>query len=150
MDKYGRIFVATSAGILASAIGVELAGYLAAIAVPEDYFLWFRENLSLSIGLGLLYAVHSILGFGLLLLAAGYFAARHLSLSSIVAIPCLLVGFWLYLIIGVALVYGGPISSPIPTLNIHALITVVIHMLCLVLGVALGKKYNHAMHATSA
>jgi hypothetical protein len=150
VDKFRKIILATGAGLLAGAMGVEITGYLAAITVPEEYFVWFQENLNTHIGFVLLYTVQNILGFGLLLLAAGYLVTRRLLLSPLVAALCLLTGFWLYSTIGVALVYGGPVSNPIPSLNVAVINMLVISILFLAFGVALGKRYNHAMHATSA
>lgn len=148
MDRYIKIFLAVCAGILVSAIGVEITGYLSAIAVPEEYFLWLQSNLSLSVGFALLYTLQSIAGFGILLLAAGYFVTKGLSLHPVTAVSCLLVGFWLYLVVGLSLVYGGPMINPVPGINLSVIIMLVIHIFFTVVGVVLGKRHNRAVSAT--
>lgn len=150
MGRYSKLLAAIGIGILVSAIGVVVTSYLAAIAVPEEYFLWFQEHLSHRHGFVLITIVQQILGFGLLFLAAGYFATKRLSLSPIVSVFCVIIGFWLYRVVGVALVYETPIRNPIPALNLPVFILLGVHLLFLVLGVVLGKKSKTAMYAASA
>lgn len=148
MDRYMKFLLAAGAGMLVSAIGVELIGYLSAIAVPEEYFVWFQENLSLNFGFALLYTFQYVAGFGLLLLAAGYLVTKGVSLYPVAAVSCLLIGFWLYLVVGVSLVYGGPMINPVPEINLSVIILLVTHILFPVVGVVLGKWHNRAISAT--
>ncbi|WKD50066.1 hypothetical protein [Microbulbifer spongiae] len=135
---------------MVSAVGVIVTGYLAAIAIPKAFFLWLQEHLSLDLGFVLITIVQQILGFGFLFLAAGYFATKRLCLSPIISVLCVLIGFWLYLVVGLALVYETPISNPIPTLITLVFITLGVHLLFLVLGVVLGNRDNTTMRAASA
>ncbi|MDP5208220.1 hypothetical protein [Microbulbifer sp. 2205BS26-8] len=150
MGRYSKLLLAIGIGILVSAVGVIVTGYLAAIAIPKAFFLWLQEHLSLDLGFVLITIVQQILGFGFLFLAAGYFTTKRLCLSPIISVLCILIGFWLYLVVGVALVYETPISNPIPTLNTLVFITLGVHLLFLVLGVVLGNRDNTTMRSPSA
>ena len=150
MDKHLKIILATSAGLLTGAMGVVVTGYLAAIAVPEGYFAWFQEHLSIRIGLGLLDTVQHIICFGILLLAAGYLVTRRLHLPPLIAALCLLTGLWVYCTIGVALFYDALATNPIHSMNIPVAIMPVIHIIFVAIGIFWASKHNHAMHATSA
>ncbi|WP_299947340.1 hypothetical protein [uncultured Microbulbifer sp.] len=150
MGIYSKLLVAIGIGILVSAVGVIVTGYLAAVAIPKAFFLWFQDHFSLDLGFVLITIVQQILGFGFLFLAAGYFISKRLPLSPVAAVSCLLIGFWIYLVVGVALIYETPISNPIPTLNTLVFITLSVHLLFLVLGVVLGNRDNTTMRAASA
>jgi hypothetical protein len=149
MGTFSKMGLSIGIGVLVSAIGIVILGYLAAVAIPKEYFFWFQENLNLPIGFALLDIVQQSISFGVLLFSAGYLITKKLSLSPTVTAACLLTGFWLYAVVGSPLVYNVPISNPIPELNQSVLAGLFIPILFLALGVGLGR-YNNAMHATSA
>jgi len=140
MEKWSKVLSAMAIGALVAAIGVVLMGYLAAVSVPREYISWFESEFGLQVAMTLLYIVQQVLGFGLFLFAAGYVLTRQLSLSPLLATACTLAGFWLYSVVGVALVYSEPVGYFLSALHWSMAIMLVVHLLCLVAGVALGKK----------
>ncbi|MFV8781152.1 hypothetical protein ACNKU7_01905 [Microbulbifer sp. SA54] len=148
MNVYSKIFLAAIAGALASAISMTLMGYLAAVTIPKEFFSWFQQSPNL--GFVLLTSVQQILAYGLPLLAAGYLVVKRLSLATGPALLSLLAGFWLYTIVGTALIYQAPLQNPFAALSLPMVIMLTIHILFLAAGIALGKRYSQRISAENA
>jgi len=150
MEKYSKILLAVGLGVMVSAIGVVLMGYVAAVTIPKEYFSWFQSSLGLQVAMTLLYAVQQIIGFGLLLFAAAYLVTRKLSLPPLLAIACLLIGFWFYSVVGVALVYNEPVGHLVSALHWSMVTLLIVHIACLALGAILGSRRRDLGHAKAA
>jgi hypothetical protein len=72
MNQSKAIPISILSGLILGLIGVHLMGYVAAIAIPKEYFLWFKDNLFIELGIVILGIVEQFLGFGLLALVTGY------------------------------------------------------------------------------
>ena len=112
MNQSKAIPISILSGLILGLIGVHLMGYVAAIAIPKEYFLWFKENLFIELGMVILGVVEQFFGFGILALITGYILGK-VTLSNWLAnsIICY-ISVLLYFSVGSALVYGGSISNP--------------------------------------
>ena len=112
MNQSKAIPISILSGLILGLIGVHLMGYVAAIAIPKEYFLWFKENLFIELGMVILGVVEQFFGFVILALITGYILGK-VTLSNWLAnsIICY-ISVLLYFSVGSALVYGGSISNP--------------------------------------
>ena len=112
MNQSKAIAISILSGLIIGLIGVHLMGYVAAIAVPKAYFLWFKENLFAELAMVILRIVEQFMVFGLLALITGYVLGKitrsHWFVNSIICYFSVL----LYFSVGSAFVYGGSISNP--------------------------------------
>lgn len=112
MNQSKAIPISILSGLILGLIGVHLTGYVAAIAIPEEYFLWFEENLFVELGLVILAIVEQFFGFGILALITGYVLGK-ITLSNWVAnsVVCYF-SVLIYFSVGSAMVYGGSVTNP--------------------------------------
>ena len=76
MTQAKTILLAIISGLIIAFIGEFLMGYLAAIAVPSEYFIWFRDSFFKGAGLLLLDVFNQFIAFGLLGIIAGITIGR--------------------------------------------------------------------------
>jgi len=132
MNQSKAIPISISSGFILGLIGVHLMGYIAAIPMPEKYFLWFKENLFVELGIGILMMVEQFLAFGLLALITGYFLGR-VTLSNWLSnsIICYF-SVLLYISVGSTLVYGGSISNPFAGISSINFLSLFVLPICLI------------------
>jgi hypothetical protein len=108
-DRFlNQIVFPSALGVGLAVLGIYAMGYVAAIAVPEAFFLWF-ENQKLS--LFVITFISQFLAFGLLALFVGSIIGR---VSKRWLLSCL-VGYTTFLLtvsFGVAQFYGEPVMLP--------------------------------------
>lgn len=66
MIATNRFFISIALGIALGAIGIVLIGYLAAVAIPVEFYLWFDQHSSLKVARVLTAFSMQLLGFGVL------------------------------------------------------------------------------------
>jgi hypothetical protein len=143
MNQSKAIPISILSGLILGLIGVHLMGYVAAIAIPKEYFLWFKDNLFIELGIVILGIVEQFLGFGLLALVTGYVLGK-VTLSNWL-VNCIICYFsvLLYLSVGSALVYGGSISNPFAAASFSYLIPLFVLPTCLMAATYMAStRYN--------
>lgn len=130
-------------GLMLGLIGEYLMGFASAIAIPTEYFLWFKENIFADLGLIILSIAQNFMVFGLLALITGYLLSKltptHWLTNSIICYLSVL----LYFSVGSALVYGGAISNPFAGLsNLYFLPTLVLPACLLASTYMASTKHN--------
>lgn len=130
-------------GLILGLIGVHLMGYIAAIAIPKEYFLWFEENLFIELGFFILGLVEQFLGFGILALITGYILGK-VTLSNWLAYSLICyVSVLFYFSVGSALVYGSPISNPFAGISsLYFLPSLVLPACLLMASYMASTRYN--------
>ncbi|MCH2056324.1 MAG: hypothetical protein MK214_06870 [Thalassotalea sp.] len=143
MNQSKAIPISILSGLILGLIGVHLMGYVAAIAIPKEYFLWFKENLFIELGIVILGIVEQFLGFGFLALITGYVLGK-ITLSSwlVNCIICYL-SVLLYSSVGSALVYGGSISNPFAAASFSYFLPLLVLPACLMAATYMAStRYN--------
>jgi hypothetical protein len=143
MNQSKAIPISILSGLIIGLIGVHLMGYLAAIAIPKEYFLWFEENLFIELGIIILTITEHFLGFGILALITGYILGR-LTLSNwlINSLVCYF-SVLLYGTVGVAIVYGGPITNPFAGVSMLYSLSLLVLPVCLIASTYMAfTRYN--------
>ena len=143
MNQSKTIPISILSGLILGLIGVHLMGYVAAIAIPKEYFLWFKNNLFIELGVVVLGIVEQFLGFGLLALITGYVLGK-VTLSNWL-VNCIVCYFsvLLYLSVGSALMYGGSISNPFAAASLSDFIPLLVLPACLMVATyKASTRYN--------
>lgn len=143
MNQSKAIPISILSGLILGLIGVHLMGYVAAIAIPKEYFLWFKENLLVELGMVILGIVEQFFGFGLLALITGYLLGKvTLSNWLVNSIICYF-SVLLYFSVGSAFVYGGSISNPFAGVSILYLLPSLVLPACLIAATYVAStRYN--------
>jgi hypothetical protein len=143
MNQSKAIPISILSGLILGFIGVHLMGYVAAIAIPKEYFLWFKENLFIELGMIALGIIEQFFGFGILALITGYILGK-VTMSNWLAnsIICYF-SVLLYFSVGAVLVYGGSISNPFAGISSLYLIPSLVLPACLIVATYMAStRYN--------
>ncbi|WP_057831439.1 hypothetical protein [Colwellia sp. TT2012] len=143
MNQSKAIPISILSGLILGLIGVHLMGYVAAIAIPKEYFMWFKENLFVELGMVILGIVEQFFGFGLLALITGYVLGKvTLSNWLVNSIICYL-SVLFYFSVGSAFVYGGSISNPFAGVSILYFLPSLVLPACLIAATYIAStRYN--------
>ena len=106
------LIISLLAGFVVAIASVKILGIILAVAIPDDFYAWFRELGSLEAGifvseLALICSTVGLLSFTVLFVVYRFiFPATRLSFFSF------LIGVFLTVYIAVPMFYGIPMSSP--------------------------------------
>jgi hypothetical protein len=135
-NQYREIFCSALLGTAIGALGVFLMGYIAAVAIPKEFILWFGNN---ELALLVINTISQFLAFGVTALIAGSILGRLSKLWLLNSLVCYL-AFLFYLTAGVSLVYGGEISNPFPDFTFYHLPSLLLLPACLFASTYLSAK----------
>jgi hypothetical protein len=118
-------------------------GYVVAIAIPKEYFLWFKGNLFVELGMIILGILEQFSGFGILALITGYILGK-VTLSNWLANSIIhYFSVLLYFLVGSALVYLGSISNPFAGVSSLYLLPLFVLPACLMAAIYMAStRYN--------
>ncbi|SHG78540.1 hypothetical protein [Ferrimonas marina] len=147
MNQTKLIIIAICAGLLIGAIATFFFGYVAAIAIPEGYFLWFHQHMHIRVAFIPLGIAEHFICFGPWALLAGCVLARlspsHWLLNSVICYLSVL----FYSSVGIAIVYGGPIRSPFQVSDSVFYIPMMVLPTCLIAASYFSsKRHGHKEH----
>lgn len=118
-------------------------GYIAAIAIPEEYFLWFEENLIIELGTVILWMAEQFFAYGILALVAGYILGKVTQSNWLTTSVICYFSVLFYFSIGSTLVYGGSISNPFENVFSLYFLPSLVLPTCLILSTYIAyKRYS--------
>lgn len=136
LNQYKEIFYSMLLGTILGATGVFLMGYVAAIYIPEEFILWFRNN---HLAHTLISFISQFLAFGIIAIVIGIILGRLSKKWFLNTLVCYL-AFLIYLSVGTALVYGGEISNPFIGFSWYEMPSVLLLPACLLFSTYLSAK----------
>ena len=144
MNQKKTLLISILSGLMIGFIGVYLIGYLAAIAIPKAYFLWFKENFSAELGMIIIGVVEQFLAFGILALIAGYFLGKVNRATWLTnSITCYL-SVLFYLSVGYSLIYDTSITNPFSGVSSLYFIPMLVLPFCLLISTYVAStKYRN-------
>ncbi|MEW6997426.1 hypothetical protein AADZ86_06965 [Colwelliaceae bacterium BS250] len=146
MNQQKAIIISILSGLILGCIGVHLMGFVAAVAIPEEYFLWFKENLFVEMGMVLLGIVGQFFGFGILALITGYILGKVTRSNWLKNSAICYLAVLFYFSVGSAMVHGGPISNPFSGVSLLSFIPMFVLPVCLISSTYLAStRYNNKL-----
>jgi len=125
--KFKEIFYSLALGLGMGAIGVFLIGYIAAVAIPKEFFSLFENTRIASLSIAV---ISQFLAFGVIAICVGLVLGRLSKRWLLNSTVCYL-AFLFYLGFGVALVYQVEISNPYSVLSYLDIPMIILVPLCL-------------------
>ena len=104
--------VSVIAGVVVAIVSVQILGLVAAIAIPSDFYAWFRELGSLETGIFISELVLICSTVGLLSFAVLSVIYRFISPATRLSFVSFLIGVFLTVYIIIPLFNGIPLSTP--------------------------------------
>ena len=102
-------------GIFIAYCGSFIMGYLAAIAISEEFMLWFKESLTISVGLFVIGVLQHFFSFGLMGIFAGIILGIKVPTKWLMTSIICYLTVWLYFIIEWRIIRG--FFEPLITTN---------------------------------
>lgn len=135
-NQYKEIIYSALLGMVLGALGVFLMGYIAAVAIPKEFFSWFENTES---ALLVINSISQFLAFGVIAIITGTVIGRLSKRWFLNSFVCYM-AFLLYLIIGTAIIYGGEVSNPFSGFTFHSLPSVLLLPVCLLASSFLSAR----------
>jgi hypothetical protein len=136
VNQYKGIIYSALLGVALGALGFFLLGYIAAVAIPKDFFSWF-ENTELA--LSIINTISQFLSFGIIAMITGTVLGRLSKRWFINSLVCYL-AFLLYLTLGIVMIYGGEISNPFSGFTFYNLPSLLLLPACLLTSTFLSAR----------
>lgn len=134
------VIYALALGVSLGSIGVLLMGYIAAIAIPAEWVLWFGNN---DLAILSINFVSQLIAFGIITIVTGTVLGR-ISAKWLLNSALCYVGFLFYMSVGIALVYETEISNPYVGFGDLDLPAIIFLPLCLMVSTWLTAKTRFA------
>jgi len=113
INKSGwSFFISLLAGFFVAVASVQIMGVILAIAVPSEFYAWFRELGSIETGIFITELALICCTVGLLSFAALSAVYRFIFPASGLSCFAFLIGVFLTVYIGIPMFYGIPVSTP--------------------------------------
>lgn len=143
MSTTKAILTSIILGIIIGLVGMYLMGYIAAIAIPKEYFLWFEENLIIEFGTVILLVLEQFFAYGILALGTGYILGKVTQSNWLANSVICYLSVLFYFSIGSSLVYGGSISNPFENVFSLYFLPSLVLPTCLMLSTYIAyKRYS--------
>ena len=139
MDNWKLVLSSLLIGVIYGAICIYIMGYVAAIAIPKEFF----ELLGSKLGYVTIGIINQFLAFGILAILTGYALGKMSSSRWLVSALSCFIGIQIYGSIGIAYIYDIDIIWPYSQMTLLLVPESLVMPICLFLSTYLTfKRYN--------